>query len=73
MPHHHPCYCTDSTKKSSSISKTLLLLVMSISLADNLGEKGISMWIGGHYSGTPCCRLHIHYIHTLISAESATH
>ena len=23
------------------------------------------MWIGGHYSGTPCCRLHIHYIHTV--------
>ena len=32
------------------------------------------MWIGGHYSGTPCCRLHIHvhYIHTLTSAENAT-
>ena len=34
MPHHHPCYCTDITKNSSPISKTLLLLAMSISLAD---------------------------------------
>ena len=73
MPHHHPCYCTDITKNSSPISKTLLLLAMSFSLADTSREKGISMWIGGHYSGTPCCILNLHYIHTLTSAETATH
>ena len=47
MPHHHPCYCTDITKNSSPISKTLLLLAMSFSLADTSREKGISMRIGG--------------------------
>ena len=73
MPHHHPCYCTDITKNSSPISKTLLLLAMSISLADTSQRKGISMWIGGHYSGTPCCRLHLTYTHILTSAETATH
>ena len=58
MPHHHPCYIrgrgrhTDITKNSSPISKTLLLLAMSMI---HLRKKGISMWIGGHYSGTPCC------------------
>ena len=39
MPHHHPCYCTDITKNSSPISKTLLLLAMSISLADTSQKK----------------------------------
>ena len=48
MPHHHP---VDITKNSSPISKTLLLLAMSMI---HLRKKGISMpWIGGHYSGTP--------------------
>ena len=48
MPHHHPCYCTDITKNSSPISKTLLLLAMSFSLADTSREKGISWKLFSH-------------------------